>query len=169
MNFNHLRKEMAENAQRIRALVEGLADDQARWKSDPDTWSILEVVNHLADEEEADFRPRLEITLFRPDKPWPPIDPAGWVTERDYNSRDLAESLDRLMRARRASLAWLQEVESPDWETSYQAPFGQIRAGDLFASWVAHDLLHIRQLVELHWVSTAKNVAPYSTNYAGEW
>jgi len=37
------------------------------------------------------------------------------------------------------------------------------------AAWVAHDLLHLRQLVELHYAWTVAKAAPYSLQYAGEW
>ena len=40
---------------------------------------------------------------------------------------------------------------------------------DLLASWVAHDLLHMRQLVELHWVYTIHQLEPYKVEYAGQW
>jgi hypothetical protein len=33
----------------------------------------------------------------------------------------------------------------------------------------AHDLLHARQLVRLHFTYTVQTVAPYGTRYAGEW
>ncbi len=169
MEFRVLLKDMAANAERVRSLVQGLSQERARWKPDPDTWSVLEVVNHLADEETLDFRVRIEITLFRPDEPWPPIDPAGWVTERDYNGRDLTESLQRYLDARQENLSWLKGIESPDWNLSYQAPWGEIRAGDLFASWVAHDLLHTRQLIELHWAFATVRSVPFSNQYAGTW
>jgi hypothetical protein len=44
-----------------------------------------------------------------------------------------------------------------------------MRAGDMLAAWVAHDLLHMRQLVELHRTYTVTQLAPYDTRYAGEW
>ena len=37
------------------------------------------------------------------------------------------------------------------------------------SSWVAHDLLHTRQLVELLWAHTEARLKPYGTRYAGEW
>jgi len=160
---------MADDAARIRALVEGVSEEQARWRPDPASWSVLEVVNHLWDEERLDFRVRLEITLHRPDEAWPPIDPGGWVTERAYNERELGPSLDGFLSEREASLAWLRGLEDPDWEASYEAPFGPIRAGDLMAAWVAHDLLHMRQLVELHWAYTTASLEPYDVRYAGTW
>jgi hypothetical protein len=39
----------------------------------------------------------------------------------------------------------------------------------MFAAWVAHDLLHIRQLVELHYGWTTQQLQPYDAGYAGEW
>ena len=169
MNMNRLLSQMMEDAERVRALAQGVSDRQARWKPDPDTWSILEVVNHLLDEERHDFRVRLDYTLHRPGEPWPPIDPGGWVTERAYNQRDLGASLAQFLSERKASIAWLRALSTPDWDATYEAPWGLIRAGDLFASWVAHDLLHLRQLVELHWAHATTELSPYRPDYAGEW
>jgi hypothetical protein len=169
MNIDGLAAQMAENAARIQALVRGVSDQQARWKPDPSSWSILEVVNHLLDEEREDFRIRIDYTLHRPGESWPPIDPGGWVTDRSYNEADPEASLADFLCEREASLAWLKELSAPEWETTYEAPFGPISAGDLFAAWVAHDLLHMRQLVELHWDCTTSQLQPYSTLYAGEW
>jgi hypothetical protein len=169
MDVEGLAARMADNAARIQALVHGASDQQARWKPDPASWSILEVVNHLLDEERNDFRVRLDNTLHRPGEKWPPIDPGGWVTERKYNEKDPEVSLDHFLSEREVSLAWLRDLATPQWETTYEAPFGSIRAGDILAAWVAHDLLHMRQLVELHWAYTTAQLEPYSTQYAGEW
>jgi hypothetical protein len=168
MNFDYLTARMADNAEVIRTLVQVVADQQARWRPDPTSWSILEVVNHLYDEEIEDFRAHLDVIL-RQSQPWPRIDPQGWVTARRYNERDLDESLHNFLRERKKSLAWLEGLPSPDWDTVYNAPFAEITAGDLLASWMAHDLLHVRQLVELHWAYTDLQVRPHNVDYAGEW
>jgi hypothetical protein len=160
---------MANQAGTIHSLTLGISADQARWKPDPQTWSILEVVNHLFDEERLDFRVRLDLILHHPAQPWPSINPAGWVTERLYNQRDLAQSVEDFLEERRKSLAWLRGLDAPDWQVSVTAPFGELSAGDMFTAWVAHDLLHLRQLVELHWACTLKAAQPYHVNYAGEW
>jgi hypothetical protein len=34
---------------------------------------------------------------------------------------------------------------------------------------VAHDLLHLRQLTGLVWVHQRDLIAPFETDYAGEW
>jgi hypothetical protein len=167
--FDQMMQLMNVNAQRVRSLVRDVSDEQARWKPDAGSWSVLEVVSHLYDEEREDFRVRLDVILHRPDDAWPPIDPEGWVTARRYNEGDPATVLDGFLREREASLAWLCSLEEPDWEKAYKAPFGSIRAGDMFAAWVAHDLLHLRQLVELHWAYLNRQMTGYSTRYAGEW
>jgi hypothetical protein len=44
-----------------------------------------------------------------------------------------------------------------------------MRAGDMLASWVAHDNLHIRQLVELRRSRIESITQPYEIEYAGDW
>lgn len=169
MDAIHLKRQLALNRDRVATLARGIPEDQARWKPDEDSWSFLEVVSHLADEEEFDFPVRLKIILEGEGKTWPEIDPAGWVVERHYNRGDLYESLDRYVRLRNEWLGWLDGLENPDWDASYEAPFGEITAGDMFVSWVTHDLLHMRQLVELLRSYLEEEAKPYRMDYAGEW
>ena len=169
MNLDFYVTRLAENVLVFEGLVGGVGKEQARWKPVPERWSIVEVVNHLYDEEVEDFRQRLDYTLHRPGEEWPKIDPRGWVKERAYNERGLAESLRNFSRERERSLAWLRELKGPDWGASQERPQGVLAAGDLLASWVAHDLLHVRQLTRLHYEYVALVAAPYGTKYAGDW
>ncbi len=169
MELEYFLTQMSMHTDAIRSLTLGISTYQARWKPDPESWSILEVINHLYDEERLDFRVRVDILLHHPDQPWPPINPQGWVTERGYNQRDLIESVGDFLKERQKSLAWLKGLENPQWQTSVSVAFGQFSAGDIFAAWVAHDLLHLRQLVELHWAYLLQAAEPYKINYAGEW
>ena len=169
MNLDHFAAQMATNAATIRQLTVGVSDEQARWKPAADSWSVLEVINHLYDEERLDFRVRLDHFLHKPGIDPPPINPQGWVIERAYNERQLGPSLDNFLQAREDSLTWLRGLAAPDWEATYTASWGSIRAGDMFAAWVAHDILHLRQLVELHYAWTTQQLKPYAVEYAGEW
>jgi hypothetical protein len=169
MNLLAFTMQMAHQATSIANFTKGISGEQARWKPDSESWSILEVINHLYDEERQDFRVRLEYILYRPGQLWPAIDPRGWVVDRQYNQRDLEESVGNFLAEREKSLAWLRGLNSPDWATTSPTPWGQITAGDMFAAWVGHDLLHLRQLVELHWAYTNQAVKPYTTLYAGDW
>ena len=169
MNIEYYAKKMADNANTIRQMTEGIADEQARWKPDPGAWSILEVVNHLYDEEREDFRVRLDVMLHRPQESLPKWDPVGAVRERDYQSRDFGESVDKYMRERGASIEWLTGLVSPNWEAVYENPNFRMSAGDMFASWYVHDLLHMRQIVTLQWKYSVIGLMPHSVDYAGAW
>lgn len=162
--------QLSQHADVIRTLVTSVSEEQARWKPSPDEWSILEVINHLYDEERADFRTRLDLLLHDPEAEWPPIDPMGWVTERRYNERPLDDSLHSFLSERQRSLTWLDTLDSPNWDNSKTHPVaGTFHAGDMLAAWVAHDVLHMRQLVELKWALTEQTVRPFSPQYAGDW
>ena len=170
MNLDQIAAQLRSQADAIHAMAVGVSAEQARWQPAADSWSLLEVINHLDDEERLDFRVRLDLLLHQPHEPWPPTDPEGWVVSRAYNQRDLQTSLARFMAARADSIAWLGTLEDPNWESAAVSPWGgTIRAGDMLAAWLAHDLLHIRQLVELHWAWDERQFAPYRLEYAGDW
>jgi len=169
MRLDVLRRELAHGGETIAGLVAGVSLAEARVRPAADAWSLLEVVCHLHDEEREDFRPRLDLVLHRSEAPWVRIDPAGWVSERRYNERDLGEALQGFLQERERSIAWLAGLTAPDWTREYRAPFGLITAGDLLASWAAHDLLHTRQLIELRRARLLAHTTGHSTQYAGDW
>lgn len=170
MNLTDTIASLATNAETIAAFVRSVSTAQTRWKPSPDAWSILEVLCHLYDEEREDFRLRLDLTLNYPEQPLPPIDPVGWVSQRAYQQRDLRESLEQFLAERQQSLVWLHSLDSPNWTRTCNSPhLRDMRAGDVLAAWVAHDLLHLRQLVELHYLFHAAHTTPYRVEYAGEW
>jgi hypothetical protein len=72
-------------------------------------------------------------------------------------------------RERAKSLTWLKGLKNAVWNITYKSKFGSMRAGDIFASWVAHDNLHIRQLVELRRSFIERITKPYDIQYAGDW
>lgn len=156
----------------IAALVRATPPDEARTRPAPESWSTLEVICHLADEEREDFRTRVDWTLHRPGEQVPEIDPQGWVTARAYAGRELQASLADFLAERERSLAWLRGLADADWDRPLGHPrlaqYG-LRAGDILASWVAHDLLHLRQLVELRYAALVSLAAPYDVRYAGDW
>jgi hypothetical protein len=170
MDSTAIVRQLAQNAGTITAFVAGVNHEQAHWKPTPQEWSMVEVVNHLYDEERDDFRQRLDYVLHRPGEDPPGIDPEGWVTSRRYNERDLAESSQRWLAERRHSIHWLEGLATPNWESAYTHPAGfRLRAGDLLAAWLAHDFLHLRQLVALHYAWVKRQSAPYGVEYAGDW
>lgn len=170
---------LAEISQAVRSLkttaraLVALADvssEVASWKPAPDRWSILEVINHLADEEAEDFRARLNILLHDPEAPFPPIDPRGWVTARAYATRDLRQSVARFEAERERSLTWLAGLAHPQLDRTRVHPMaGTLSGRSLLAAWMAHDLLHVRQINRLRYQYLASQVGSDAVAYAGPW
>ncbi len=169
MRFEILFLELVDSTNMINALLAGISDSEARLKPTPKAWSILEVLCHLHDEEREDFREHLDFILHRQDGTWHPNRAEEWVTERKYNEQNPREMKEKFFGERSKSLDWLKGLEGANWDTSYTTPYRTMTAGDMFASWVAHDNLHIRQLVELRRAHVERITAPCSIEYAGEW
>lgn len=143
---------------------------QAMWRPGPDEWSLVEVVNHLAEEETDDFRMRLRLLLEDPKREWPNIDPERSVVENRFNARDLHESFHRFTRERARSVEWLRTLPPVNWQLAHNHPkLGALRAGDLLCSWLAHDLIHIRQINTLHYEYQAITSPEFSAAYGGNW
>lgn len=162
-------RQLTANAVAMRAVVETISEEQANWKPNPDTWSMKEVWQHLYNEERLDFRQHLKEMLHIPPQPWV-SDPNAYITVESCQ-----KALDGFLTERTASLAWLKMLEATDWEITTQVSFSPehetfvLKAGDVLVSWVEHDILHMRQMVELLHAWSVKTAAPYSVQYAGGW
>ncbi len=169
MEFKNLYQELVNSTEMIRALISGIGQEDAQVKPKAESWSILEVICHLYDEEQEDFREHLDFILHRQNEEWHVIDPQSWVTERKYNEQDFIEIQNNFFTERTKSLKWLKGLSESNWETIYTSEFGSISAGEMFSCWVAHDNLHIRQLVELRRAYIERITQPHDIQYAGDW
>ena len=169
MEFQTLYQELVNSTQMIAALLADISQDEAQIKPNPESWSILEVVCHLFDEEREDFREHLDFILHRQNEEYHVIDPQSWITERKYNEQSFAEIAEKFFAERKQSLEWLRGLSNPNWETTYTSQYGSVSAGEMFACWIAHDNLHIRQLVELRRSRVERITKPYDIQYAGDW
>ena len=178
MEFNTLYQELTNSTEMIRVFLAGISQKEAQIKPNNESWSILEVICHLYDEEREDFREHLDFIIstslkasaHRQDKDeWHPIAPQAWVKLRKYNERDFKTMKAKFFRERKKSLGWLKGLERADWNIKFKTKWRMMRAGDMFASWVAHDNLHIRQLIELRRARIQRIAKPFHIQYAGEW
>jgi len=168
-DFPRLYLELVDSTQMIRAMLAGITPEDARVRPSPESWSILETICHLCDEEQLDFRPRLDSMLHRPGTEWESIDPEGWVTSRRYNEQNFGGVKERFFAERSKSLDWLRGLEQADWTLRHADSIATMTAGDMFVSWVAHDNLALRQLVELRRARLERISRPFKMDYAGEW
>lgn len=151
----------------IRQLLDATHPQHWTLRPAADKWSLLEILVHLVDEEREDFRVRLHSTLEDATRPWPPIDPEGWVRSRFYAERDPHELLTTWTRERDASVHRLQALGAADWSVAATHPIlGRLRAGDLLCAWVAHDHLHGQQILRTRWQILEPATASFDARYA---
>ena len=108
MDIQYYIQHLSNTANAIHAMAQNISDEQSHWRPDEESWSLLEVINHLYDEEREDFRAHLQGALQNPILPWSSIDPQSWVTERHYQERDFEFSVENFLLERVESLAWLK-------------------------------------------------------------
>ena len=87
MNHDNIINKIEANAPTFKSLLENISNEQTHWKPSPEKWSLLEIVNHLYDEEREDFRQRIKNIFEDPEKAWTPIAPAEWIRESTPKER----------------------------------------------------------------------------------
>ncbi len=169
MDRSQIIAQLARHGEVFRAMLSGLPPEESTWKSAPEKWCALEIISHLYDEEREDFRARIRSTLETPKLPWPKIDPPTWVTERRYMEQDFEVILSKFLSERERSLEWLHSLTDAPWDNAYIHPkVGPVSCELLLTNWVAHDLLHIRQLGNLRYGYLRANTT-VPLDYAGTW
>ena len=123
---------------------------------------MKEVMEHVYNEERVDFRTHLKEILNDPPQPW------GAFRQEYASVQSCQQALEGFLMERETSIAWLKALGSPDWVVSSQVPFGPaadvlvLNAGDVLVSWVDHDFLHLRQMIELLHAWNEKQASLYS-------
>jgi hypothetical protein len=73
MDYQKIFEELSRNGQVFYELLQGVDREQFEWKSQPDTWCLLEIVCHLYDEEREDFPRACKACLETPNDPLHPL------------------------------------------------------------------------------------------------
>jgi hypothetical protein len=170
LTSNDVIEQLTRSRDVLALMLAGFRTEDAAWKPDPDRWSALEIVNHLADIENEDFQTDLYIIFYRPDDPWPSFDIIEWVTERRYNERNFPESVNRFLSERNESIKRLKSLKGLDQDAVHSGNGFRntpLKVGDILASWIAHDLFHLRQIALLQWDLLRRRSEPYSPTYSG--
>ncbi len=159
---------LEKNIEVFNGLLQAIPEHQYRWKLSPDTWSLLEIVCHLYDEERDDFRFRTQWVLDKPGVVPPAFNPLEWVVNRKYNEQNYPEKLLAFITERRQSVHWLKSLDAPSWDNHFMHPkLGRLTASYFLNNWLAHDYMHIRQINRIKYLYL-KQQHP-NLNYAGSW
>lgn len=125
-------------------------------RPEPNEWSLIEIISHLADVDAEVNIPRLEL-IRNQENPF--IEAAltdQWAEERNYIQRDPHETISSFMENRRKLLSVLSEFDNGLWNKSINhAIFGPTKVSELMKFTTQHDRIHISQIYNT--LETIKN------------
>jgi len=159
---------LEKNSLIFQALLQDVPRDEYLWRYDEAKWCLLEIICHLYDEEREDFRTRLRYAIESASQQPPKIDPVRWVSERNYIKQDYDTMLNKFVEERGKSIDWLSSIPPVQWNNSFTHPsLGEVTAQFFLANWLAHDYLHIRQILRVKYRHLAVS-SDEDLSYAGE-
>ena len=116
-----------------------------------DTWSPFDILGHLIHGEKTDWIARMRIILDEgAAKPFQPFD--RFAQFEDSEGKSIASLLEEFEQLRAENVDYLraQALSAADLEKTGMHPdFGVVTLRQLLATWVVHDLSHIRQIARV--------------------
>jgi hypothetical protein len=148
----------------LRALLHDLPTEWTDARDGAETWSPFDVVGHLIHGERTDWMPRAEMILREGEsRVFPVFD--RFAQFEASRGRSLAELLETFAELRRGNLDRLRglALTPADLERRGRHPeFGPVTLSQHLATWVAHDLSHIRQIVRVMGRQYAEAAGPWT-------
>lgn len=146
----------------VRSMLQGLSDEWVNG-GDKSNWAPFDIVGHLIHGEVTDWIPRCEIILRQGDnRTFEPFDRLAQFELSKGKSLD--ELLDVFAIKRRESLDTLRSWNLTEDQLRLKGihpEFGDVSLSELIASWVAHDLTHIRQITQFMAKKYTDEVGPW--------
>ncbi len=133
----------------LRTLLEPLPDVWTDATEGPGTWRPFDVVGHLIHGERTDWLPRVEHLLQYGDAvEFPPFErEAMFGASRGRTIADLLEEFGQLRADSLVRLGRLNLTDADLSRSGRHPEFGAVTLEQHLATWVAHDLGHISQVV----------------------
>ena len=169
MKMEDIISEFTSNGRIFADLLNPKNSSEFLYRPSIENWNLLEITCHLLDEERLDFRARMKHIMENPDKEMEPIDPQGWVNSHKYSDKDFETVLKDFLAEREKSVEWLAKLTKEDLDKKMEHKiFGTVTVMHFMLNWLAHDYLHIRQIIALKY-SFLKNNTGADLRYAGDW
>src|SRR5215208_685139 len=127
----------------------GLSRAQLRQPEKPGKWSIIAVVQHLADSEVVtSYRIRTILASDTPDIP--AYDQDAWARRLRYAEASLPDALTQIRVLRGRSLDLLRGLQPDEWERAgIHRERGRETVGQITKLAAGHDLVHLRQIARI--------------------
>ena len=140
---------LARTPDTLHVLLEGLSSAWLLNTEGDETWSPYDVIGHLLNAESEAWMVRLDRILEHgEDKAFLSFDRfAHFETSKGKSLEELLEAFS-VLRKENVQKLYDLKLSEQDFETMGKHPaFGQVKLRELLATWVVHDLSHIRQIV----------------------
>lgn len=126
--------------------ITGLGREQMRQSEGPGKWSMIEVIQHLADSELVwAYRLRLVLAEDRPHLTG--YDQDEWARRLDYSESSLEEAFDQIRNLRTANLRLLKSLTQDQLQrVGIHQERGPETVEHMIRLYAGHDLIHRRQL-----------------------
>ncbi|HVM96647.1 MAG TPA: DinB family protein [Candidatus Acidoferrales bacterium] len=130
----------------IAALINGVCADELKQRPDPDRWSVVEIIAHMA-EDELSSSWRYRQMIEHNGAPLLGFDQDLWAKLGDYQSWEPQDALAMYRLLREANLRLLEKLTPKQWECSgVHAERGPMTVRQLARHMAAHDINHIQQI-----------------------
>ncbi|MEQ8534199.1 MAG: DinB family protein [Imperialibacter sp.] len=147
----------------LNTLLDGLSADWISTNEGGESWSAYDVVGHLTHGEKTDWIPRAEIILSSvADKHFQPFDRFAQMGES--GKKTLQQLLHEFSSLRKGNIERIRAMGISDEDlakTGIHPAFGEVTLAQLLATWVAHDLNHIGQIVRVITKQYKAEVGPW--------
>jgi hypothetical protein len=140
---------LREGPAALRQAVAGLSPSQLTTPERAGKWSVLQVVQHLADSElVGGFRFRMILTHEGPELPG--YDQDLWAERLRYQESDLETALGDFATLRRANVRVLERATPADLQRAmHHSERGEETLGHLLRMHAGHDVNHLRQIARI--------------------
>jgi len=147
----------------LRALLLDLPDPWIGSTEGPGTWSPFDIVGHLIHGERTDWIPRVEHMLRHGDPvPFPAFDrEAMFAASKGLSLRELLDTFGRLRAENLDRLIGLGLTDADLARRGKHPELGVVTLGQHLATWVAHDLSHVGQMVRVMARQYSTSVGPW--------
>ncbi len=147
----------------VEMLLRDLPEDWTMNNEGERTWSPYDIVGHLIHGEKTDWIPRMKIILSDDEnKTFEPFDRFAQFNES--KGKTLSELMIEFKMRRKAGVEILRSMNITDehlQRTGIHPTFGKVTLKELIATWVAHDLNHIGQIVRVMAKQYKTEVGPW--------
>lgn len=163
-NLEHAIQILSRTPETLNSLLRDLPEPWLMQNEGADTWSPYDIVGHLIHGEETDWIRRAKIILEHGEaRPFDPFDRAAMFEKS--KGKTIAELLDTFARLRSQNLRELQMLNlTPEnlEKRGTHPELGTVRLKQLLATWVVHDLGHIRQVARVMAKQYKDEVGPWT-------